>query len=156
MVSCGRNNGTRGNEEFSNLSAWNLPAKTVRKPPVFHLRRSPENLSTATSFGSGGSEGSFGGPGGAAGLFWDEKGERRGSVDSLVPSSGWKELLILISTSGPLSSGEEQKYIQILTLKAKERFLGTQQFQVGQRKEKIQKNYLMCSVWFCELLLLCV
>lgn len=73
---------------------------------MFHLRRSPENLSTATSFGSGGSEGSFGGPGGAAGLFWDEKGERRGLVDSLVPSSGWKELPILISTSGPLSSGE--------------------------------------------------
>lgn len=80
---------------------------TVRKPPVlFHLSRSPEYFSRATSFGSCGSEGVIGGPGGPAGLFWDNKGERRGLVASLVPSNGWKELPIFISTSGPLSSRE--------------------------------------------------
>lgn len=102
-VFCRRKNGITGNSEFAHMSAWNLPAQLLNAP-VFDLSRSPEYFSRATSFGSCGSKGAFGGPGGAAGLCWDDKGERRGLVALLVPSNGWKELPIFISTSGPLSS----------------------------------------------------
>lgn len=71
-----------------------------------HLSRSPENFSTPTSLGTGGREGGWGCPADvvSAGLHWEDGGERRGLVALLVPSTGWKELPIFISTNGPLSS----------------------------------------------------
>lgn len=55
---------------------------------LIYLSRRPEYFSTATSFGSCGSDGAFGGPVGAAGLFWDDEGERRGAAASLRASGG--------------------------------------------------------------------
>lgn len=63
-----------------------------------HLSRSPEYFSTPTSLGRGRGGFALGVPADAedGGLLWEGGGERKGS-------SGWKELPILISTSGPLS-----------------------------------------------------
>lgn len=74
-----------------------------------HLRRSPEYFSTATSLGREGIEEGLGFPADAAGagLLWEGGGERIVSVTLLVLSTGWKELPIFISTSGPLSSDEK-------------------------------------------------
>lgn len=55
---------------------------------LIYLSRRPEYFSTATSFGGCGSEGAFSGPGGAAGLFWEDEGERRGAAASLRASGG--------------------------------------------------------------------
>lgn len=88
------------------FSCWFVIFKSLQCP---HLSRSAEYFSTPTSLGRGGREEGLGCPADAAsaGLLWEDGGERRGLVALLVPSTGWKELPIFISTSGPLSSDEK-------------------------------------------------
>lgn len=88
MVFCSRKKGTTDPKPRGEIRDFLTRQVEIHVSGVLtHLSRRPEYFSTATSFGICGSEGAFG-PGGAAGLFWDDGGERRGAAASLGASGG--------------------------------------------------------------------